>query len=104
MAKEILYRIEFEGAQEQVNNLVKIREELDQIKVETIKAGQSDKARAEELKLISQEKQKQYRAEQQAIKDSQKEYKAQAGTLEQLRLQAKKLGKELGIGMGCRYS
>jgi len=95
MAKEILYRIEFEGAQEQVNNLVKIREELDQIKVETIKAGQSDKARAEELKLISQEKQKQYRAEQQAIKDSQKEYKAQAGTLEQLRLQAKKLGKEL---------
>jgi len=95
MAKEILYRIEFEGAQEQVNNLVKIREELDQIKVEAIKAGQSDKARAEELKLISQEKQKQYRAEQQAIKDSQKEYKAQAGTLEQLRLQAKKLGKEL---------
>lgn len=75
MAKEILYRIDFEGASEQISNLTKIRDELDQIKIETIKVGQSDKARAEELKIIAQEKSKQYRAEQQAIKDNQREYR-----------------------------
>ncbi len=69
--KEILYRIEFEGAKEQVKVLAdirEIREELTRLsKLNLIKA---DKVRQEELKIAAKQKQDQYRAEQQAIKDS----------------------------------
>jgi len=95
MAKEILYRIEFEGAESELKKLVEIRDELDKIAVEKIKLDKADKEGAERNKLQAEELRKIYRQEQQAIKDKAKEQKAVAGSLEQLRLEAKRLGKEL---------
>jgi len=95
MAKDIIYRLEFEGAESELNKLVEIRKELDKIAIEKLKLDKNDTEAYERNKLQAQELQKQYRAEQQAIKDKQKEQKAVAGSLEQLRLEAKRLGKEL---------
>jgi len=95
MAKDIIYRLEFEGAESELNKLVEIRKELDKIAIEKLKLDKNDTEAYERNRLQAQELQKQYRAEQQAIKDKQKEQKAVAGSLEQLRLEAKRLGKEL---------
>lgn len=93
--KEILYRIEFEGAESELKKLTEIRDELDKIAIEKLKLDKADKEGFEKNKLQAQELQKLYRAEQQAIKDKAKEQKAIAGSLEQLRLEAKRLGKQL---------
>jgi len=109
MAKEILYRIDFEGAESQLNNLTKIGDELQTIQKETKSLQKEQKILNELNKDLTDEQKKQleelkikqkiaseaYRKEQTAIKNNQKEYKAQAGTLEQLRLEAQKLGRQL---------
>ena len=102
MAKEILYRIEFEGAEQQLNNLDKIAEELARIRIEQNKLNTDDKKSAEQkqreaelLKAMAQERQQAMARERRDILLQQKEYKAQAGTLAQLRVQAQRLGRQL---------
>jgi hypothetical protein len=110
--KQVLYRIEFEGAQEQVDNLTKIGDELLAIRGETklladaqkvLRANDLDlnkeqKARMEQLKVEGQIKQQLYRKEQQALKDQKTAHKAVSNTLQDLRIKARQLGKELESG------
>jgi len=95
MAKEILYRIEFEGSEENLKTLTEIQQTLRAMQKDSIKLSDEVIMANEKEKLDRQELLKLYRKEQQAIKDKAKENKAVAGSLEQLRLEAKRLGQQL---------
>ncbi len=93
--KEILYRIEFEGAKEQFKALADIKEELKKIEALKDAANDDDKVRAEELKVLAKQEKGKYRKLQQAIKDQANAQKAVAGSLEDLRIKARQYTKEL---------
>lgn len=105
MAKEILYRIEFEGAEQQLNKLDQIAEELAKIKLlqnglnaDDKKSQQQKQREGEILKAMAAERQQALQRERRALVDQQKQHRATAGTLEDLRLKAKRLGQELERG------
>jgi hypothetical protein len=105
MAKEILYRIEFEGAKQQLDNLDQIAQELakikiaqDKLRLDDTKSNAQKQRESELLKGMAAERQQAMQRERRAITDQQKAYRANAGTLEDLRLKAKKLGQELERG------
>ena len=60
MAKDIIYRLEFEGAESELNKLVEIRKELDKIAIEKLKLDKNDTEAYERNRLQAQELQKQY--------------------------------------------
>lgn len=93
--REILYRMRFEGSEEELKKLSKIREELDEIYVEKVKLDKNDKEGLERLKLEEQELTKRYRQEQGYLKDKNNALKTTANTLENLRAQARQYSKEL---------
>lgn len=95
MEKDIIYRINFEGAEAELTKLTQIRERLEQLQDEKTKLNATDKNALERNKLEQQELSKLYKQQQGYIKDQNNAIKMTADTLEQMRAQSRQLGKEL---------